>query len=508
MKKIKELLKKYRKLAIIVLLILIIACLSLIALKVFRGFRENAKMPELSSSFFLENDKGYYSLFNKDGKQLIDYSLINANDFYNEVSKVKDKDSKYGIINEKGKYIVKPGTYENIYQYGSLFKVEEGTKFSLLDKNGKTLIKEADFDVEAFTGIDSFVVVSYDSKYIIYNYEGKKIYSFTMSSDKSINTPSANELGKFGSVHYDGLTVVFNIASGNVLAKIKEDTGYCVNSTNEDESIITLKSCKSWYEEADEIKYKVIINEKLKDIKEPCNKITLTNDVLICTQDDVRYMLNKSLEKFNVNVGDTTYKDYKNFAIKKDDEIEFVKNGKVVNTLKDAILSDKGYTSQSIYLINKDNKYTYYDINGKVLFKNSYKKATAFDSNGLAKVSDDEKNYYFIDTKGKKVSPDFTTANINGNYYTYSKNDLYGILSKEGSVLVESKYTSVSIRGINDHYYVIGNINDQEYELTDLETKKVILKSDAPMILYDAYITVSKDDKISYYTYKGKEFNN
>lgn len=507
MNKITKILKKYRKLIILVLLIMIILCLSLLAIGIFKRINPKKELPDSPSSFFLENDKGYYSLFNKKGKQLIDSSFIRVNEFYNEVSKVKDKDSKYGIVNEKGKYIVKLGQYENIYQYGSLFKVEEDSKYSLLNKNGKKIIKKADFNVETFTGIDSFIVVSYNDKYIIYNYDGKKIYSFKISDDKNMSGPSANELGKYGSVYYDGLTIIFNIASGKVMAKIKEDIGYCVSSTNEDESIISLKTCKSWYEEAEDIKYKVIIKNKLKDIKEKCSKLTLNDNILICTQDNARYMLNKKLEKVNIKVNDATYYNYKTYAIKKDNDIQFVKNNKVKSTLKDAILADKGYTSQGIYLTYKDDKYTYYNIKGKALFKNSYKNATAFDSNGLALVSKDEDKYYLINTKGKKVSPDFTTANIDGNYYTYSNDDLYGILSKEGKVLVENKYTSVSIRGINDHYYVVGNLNDKEYELIDLETRKIVLKTNEPMILHDSYIAVAKDDKLSYYTYKGKEFN-
>lgn len=508
MKKLTKILNKYRKLIILFLLLMIILCLGLLTIGIFKRITPKKELPDVPSSFFLENDKGYYSLFNKKGKQLIDYSFIRVNEFYNEVSKVKDKDSKYGIVNEKGKYIVKPGKYENIYQYGSLFKVEEDSKYSLLNKDGKKIIKKTDFNVETFTGIDSFIVVSYADKYIIYNYNGKKIYSFKMSKDTNISNPSANELGKYGSVYYDGLTIIFNIASGKVMAKIDDDIGYCVNSTNEDESIISLKSCKSWYEETEDIKYKVIIKNKLKDIKEKCNKLTLNDDILICTQDNARYMLNKKLEKVDIKVNDITYYNYNTYAIKKDNNIQFIKNNKVKSTLKDAILADKGYTSQGIYLTYKDDKYTYYNIKGKVLFKKSYKNATAFDSNGLAIVSEDEDKYYFINTKGKKVSPDFTTANIDGNYYTYSKDDLYGILSKEGKILVENKYSSVSIRGINDHYYVVGNLNDKEYELIDLETKRIVLKTNEPMILHDSYIiTISKDNKTSYYTYKGKEFN-
>lgn len=507
MSKIKGLLKKYRRLIILFLLLIIVIGIIIFAFSIVKNLTCDEKLPDTPSSFFLKNDEGYYSLFNEDGKKLTDYTYANVNDFYNEVAKVKDKDSKFGIINENGKFIASLGKYENIYQYGSLFKVEEDSKYSLLNNKGKKIIKKSDFNVETFTGIDSFIVVSYDKKYTIYNYNGKKIYSFNMADDKDVSNPSANELGKYGSVYYNGLTVIFNIANGEVLAKIKEDTQYCVNSTNEDESIITLNSCKSWYEEAEDVKYKVIMNNKLKEIKEDCDKVTLNNDVLICTINDIRYFLNKKLAKIDVNVGETTYKNYNNYAIKKENDIEFVKNGKVVNTLKDVILADKGYTSQGIYLVYEDSKYTYYDIKGKPLYKNSFKKATVFDKFGLAKVSDDEKTYYFIDTKGKKVSPDFTTANINGNYYTYSNNDLYGILSKEGKVLVESSYSSISIRGINNHYYAVGSKNDEEYELIDLDTKKTILKTNAPMILYDSYITVSKDDKITYYTYKGKEFS-
>lgn len=507
MNKVKKVLRKYRRLILLIILTIIVIISITSVFKFIKSLTPKNDLPETSSSFFLENDKGYHSLFNKDGKQLTDYIYINANDFYNEVSKVKDKESKYGIINENGKYVVKLGTYANIYQYGSLFKVEEDSKYSLLNNKGKKVIKKTDFEVIPFTGINSFITISCDNEYSIYNYNGKKIYSFSISKDENTSGPTANELGHYGSVYYNGLTIIFNIVNGKILTKIEENNHYCLDSANDDESLITLSTCQLTQEEEQNIQYKIIKNNKIKDFKEDCDKITLNNDTLICTKDNIRHLLNDKLKKVEFDVGDTSYQSYKTYAIKKGNNIEFINNNKKVSTLNDAILADKGYTKDAIYLTYKDDKYTYYNNKGKPLFEKSYKKATSFDKFGLAKVSDDENNYYFINTSGKKSSPEFTTANINGNYYIYTHDNLYGVLSKEGKVLVENKYTTISISKINDHYYAIGNKNDSEFELIDLDTKKTILKTDAPMILYDSYITVSKDDKTTYYTYKGKEFN-
>lgn len=505
MNKIKELLKQYRRLIILIMLIIIVVGLVVFGVKTVKNLTTKEELPTSSNAFFLTNDEGYYSLFNSDGKQLIDYKFVKANDFYNHVAKVKDKDSSYGIVNDKGKYIVKLGTYDNIYQYGSLFKVEDDSKYSLLNKSGKKIIKKSDFEVQTFTGINSFIAVSYNNKIIIYNYNGKKIYTFARN-DKDTSNLSANEIGKYGSVYYNGLTIVFDITSGKIISKIKEDTEYCINEVSEDESIITLNSCTSWYEETKDIKYKIIKNNKLKDLKDNCDKVTLNNDMLICTQDDIRYLLNDKLKKVDINVGDITYQNYKNYAIKKDNNIEFIKNNKKVSTLKDAILADKGYSKKGIYLTYKDNVYTFYNIKGKSLFKKSYKKATSFDKFNLAKVSEDGENYYLINSSGKKVSPEFTTASISNDYYIYNKDNLMGILSNKGKVLIENKYTSINIQSINEHNYAIAN-NNEEYELIDLDTKKTILKSDTAMILHDSYITTSKDNKINYYNYKGKEFN-
>ena len=498
--KIKELIKQYYRL---ILLILIgIAIIFVLGCIINRLMTPKESLPDVASSFFLSNDEGYYSLFNKDGKKVTDYEFINANDFYNGVAKVKNKDNKFGIINESGKYVVKLGTYSNIYQYGSLFKVEDDSKYSLITKKGKKLIKEQDFDIQTFTGVNTFISVLYDNSYIIYNYDGKKVYTFKKNGEE---TPTSNELGKYGTVYYDNLTIVFNIATGKVISKIKDDKGYCINSVTEDNNTILLNSCSSWYEEDENQEYKLIKNNKLKDIKANCNKMSLSNDQLMCTIDDIRYLLNDKLESTGINSSDITYQNYKNYAIKKDNDIEFIKNGKKVGTLKDAVLADKGYSKDGIYLTYKDSVYTFYNLKGKALFKTSYNKATTFDKLGNAKVSEDGNKYYLINTSGKKVSPEFTSANINGDYYVYSIDNSFGVLDSDGKVLLESNYSSVIIQNKNDKTYAIVNNNDN-YELIDLSTKKTILNTKGTIVLYDSYILVGIDEEESYYTYKGTEF--
>lgn len=500
---IKNILKNKKSIVNFFISFLTIIILLLVIVNVVKNKNLEKQEPEVTTSFFIKNSDNLYAMFNEKGKKLTDFIYSSVDTIFNGSVRVKTKDGKYGILNEKGKYLVKLEKYDTIYQYGGLFKVKKDDTNKLVNKKNKKVIKENDFEVETITNVDDFVIVVEKEEYVVMNYNGKKIVSFKINKDNT-DLPTASEIDDYASVYYDGLTYVFNVKTGKILKKIKDDVHYCINSVSEDEKMLSLNSCVSWYETLDDVKYKLLINKKVKDLPEDCNKITIKDKVLSCTTDEGTYLLDNKYKLTDIVVSDISYKDSKNYARKKDTDVEFIKNGKVVKTLKNAILSDKGYTKDGIYLVYQDNKYTYYDIKGKKLFKKDFVMATSFDEMGLARVSDDEENYYFINIKGKKVGEDFELSYLSKEHYIVTKDDKKGIMNPKGKMLIDFTYDDIEIKTYNDEYYAEVKKGD-EYKVICLKDKKEVLKTSVQPIFYDHYIKVVEEDKTTYYTYTGKK---
>lgn len=502
-----ELIKKNKLIIIGGIALLVLIIIIAIVASVISSNNTAKYEPYMSTSFFIENKEGKYALFNEKGKQLSKFIYNDADEFYNGVAVVEDKDDNTGVINEKGKTVIPFGKYEYLYSHGSLFRAtEKDYTYTLLDKSGKKLIKSKSFDVSSFIGVESFIIVEYkDKEYVIYNYNGKKVAKMKISDDEDVESPSVNEEGHFASVYYDGLTIIFNTKNAKVVAKIKEDKHYCINNVSEDEKTITLNSCTSWYESQDETTYKVIMNNKVRDLSDKCKKVYLENDLLVCKTDKGNYLLNKKLEPIDHLMSDMSYQDYNNYAYKDDDGIEFIKNGKSVKRLEDVSLSDKGLINSGLYLVYKDREYKYFDLNGDLAFDKSFKRANNFDSNGLAKVSEDGDLYYFINTKGEKVGPEFDSANQREEYYIITKDKEKGVMDKKGNMVIECSYKTMDISVRKEKYYAYAS-KDDKYEFFDLKKKKAVLKTDKSMKFFNNYIKVVDGDKESYYTITGKLF--
>ncbi|MCH5166641.1 MAG: WG repeat-containing protein [Erysipelotrichales bacterium] len=504
MKKVINVIKKYKLLISLVIGLIIAIWLISCLIGAISASSASKKNPEATTSFFIKNKDNLYALFNEKGKQLTDFIYSTAGDIYNGVARVKTKNGDFGIINEKGKYVVKLKKYETISQYGSLFKSSKEDNNYLLNKKGKKILSKGEYDTQTFTNVDSFIVVLKGNKYKIINYNGKEIYSFKLGEkvDDSI-IPSGDEYKNYGIVSYNGLNVLFNAKTGKVISKIKDDKHYCINGISEDETIFSLNSCVIWYETNDNVDYKVLVNKHIKDVPKECTKVALNNDVLTCTTDDGVFLLDDKLKLTDVNLTNITYKDNSNYAIIKDSTIEFVKNNKVVSKLENAVLADKGYSKDGIYLVYQNGEYSFYNEKGKKLFDKSYKSAGGFDTNSLARVSENGEKFYFINTKGKKISDTFNLSYLSKDYYIITIDSKKGIMDNKGNILVDAKYDDVEIKNNNKDAYVSLK-KDNKYILVNLKTKKEVLSLEHDPIYYDHYLKVTSEADTKYYTYTGK----
>lgn len=507
MKKINTFINRYRTTILRVIAILILLILVLFIIK-FISMGTNKKIidPEVSTSFFIKNKDNKYAMFNEKGKKLTDFIYDSVEGLYNGVAKVKDKDGKVAILNEKGKYVVKPGKYKEITQNGGLFKVEEKENtYSLLNSKGKKIIKSSAFDIKSNSYVYDTTVVLNKDKYVVYTYNGKKVYSFKVKENEENQiAPTTSSYKEYTSVFYDGLTIIFNSNTGKILTKIKDDEQYCINNTNEDGSIISLNTCVTWYASSENTKFKILENGKLKSKDNECDSVTLNGESLVCTKNEVGHLLDKKWKILNTDLSLMSYKNSNNYAVKVGNDVQILRNGKVVKTIENAILSDKGYTENGYYLVYKDNEYTFYNSKGKELFGKKFKRAITFDSNNLSRVSEDGEKYYFINTKGKKVGEYIDSSYQVKDYYIITKDGKKGIMNKNGKIVINAIYDNVEIKNNNDDYYAFVK-KDDEYRLIDLRNKKEVLKTSVTPSFLDHYLKIESDNKTTYYTYSGKK---
>lgn len=505
---------------VLVIIVILIAILGIVAFFYFKKDKATNKDFDInySTSFFIKDSNDKYALFSDDGKKLTDFIFTSASDFVNGTSLVK-KDDSYGIINANGKMTVDFGKYTYITDAAGMYKVHgEDYHYYLINGEGKVLYDMENMNLDTFIGADTYSILEdKNSKtYKVLNYEGKAIISFPINENAK-DDPSTNEEDGYISVFYDNKNYILNPVTGKVITSFDSNLHYCVNNVEEDGKIITMNSCVSWFESQDKTYYKFIKDGKLYDLTDKCEIVYYSDGTLLCENDYKKYLLDSNLN-LGVETSGKAYVDNNTYAMAKDGSfngVDFYNNGSVVKNVECRSLKETGYMKNGLYILGtyhskscgtESGTYEYYKSNGENAFGKSYARAETFDKNGLAKVSDDKENYYLIDTNGKKVSQDYSSISLYSGYYIVTKNDLKGIIDKEGNVIVDCLYSRIDITEKQNKKYAILTTSDSKYVIYDISKKSEIMTFDSSPSLNTHYISISKDGKNQYYTYNGKMF--
>ena len=500
--------KNKLKLVFLIIGILLIVAIAVIIIIKLTNHKDSYKdKATYSDAFFIKNKTGKYALFNDKGKQLSKFIYDSSNIFVNNSTVVYKEKDGYAILNNKGKEVVPFGKYGYISNYQGLYRVRSDKGYALIDSEGKVLIDDEDISVDSYGQDYPFAVVETEKEIIVYMYDGTKIYTFEKKSGAKDAT--VNHIDNYATVFYNGENIVFNLKTKKLIKSFKNKQHYCVNNATEDGKVLSFNACASWYESVEDNGYMLLINGKnLIDITKKCDNINVDGDVILCSKDNSNYFLNiskKKVEYGNKISSRVAYIDDENYVIRNDEtyKLDFYKNNKKIKSIE-AGLSATGHMNEKLYLLYVDNVYEYYNLEGKKAIDKSYKSASSFDENGLAKVSDDGKTFYLINTKGKKITDEYDYIYLENTYYKVKNSkDKYGVVDKKGKELLSTSYDSINIKLIRDKYYAVLTKNDK-YEVYDLEDKKSIITSKDSVSLNDHYIKTS-GSKTSYYTYDAKK---
>lgn len=505
--------KKYKILLIIIGVILSLLLLLSLFLMITNRKKEIESTTDIvtNTTFFLPNDDHKYAIFDDNGNKITDFIYTDYYNFNNGGSIVY-QDDKVGIVNESGKMTIDFGRYKDIESSAGLYKVHDSDyNYYLVDSHGNILYDLKDKDITTFKDINNYSILKDKNKkqYDILNNKGFSIISFKMNSD---NEPTANDYNEYISIFYDKKNYILNVDTSKKIISFESEKQYCVNDIEKSKNIIILKSCSS----EEDATYQAIKDGKIYNLENICQKVYVSEKNVICESNNEQKLLNEEFEA-SINIASKMYVDNNIYAQSiKDNSVEFYNGTENIKTINCRSILDSGYANKGIYLLNikktfncprDDFDYEYYKIDGTLAFDKKFKRAKQFDSNGVAQVSDDGNRYYLINEFGEKISDEYNFFSYNLGYYIASNNGLKGVIDKNGNEVIPCKYLTIEIIQTKNNKLVKAKDANQKYIVYNLTTGDYLLTSNEDLSMSDHYIEVSKNNKIEYYTYKGKMFH-
>jgi len=164
------------------------------------GFFSDGKCP-------VRDDNRKWGFISKEGKLDINYQFDAAAEFINNVA-VVSTDSKYGVINDAGKFIVNP-QFTKVIPDGKLNLIKSDNKWGWCDSDGKIVINPQ-FDNAGRFNDQDFAPVQVDGKWGYINRDGK----YEINAQFNYALPFSGKLaivesnGKFGFIGKDGKFLV------------------------------------------------------------------------------------------------------------------------------------------------------------------------------------------------------------------------------------------------------------------------------------------------------------
>ena len=477
---------------------------------------DGRKVENYDSAFFIKEGTNY-ALFSDSGKKITDFVFTYAGSFVNGAALVKNADGQSGVINSNGKYVVPLGKYKYVYQEAGLYKVQDEENNSyLLNASGKKIADLKDATINTYIGEVKYSILFDKTKeeYKVLDIDGNTMITYKGKSD---NKPQTNSEKNFLSVYGSGKNYIIDLITGKKVIEFEADQHFCVNNASEDGKIITLNSCVGTFQKQDTVLYKFIKDGKLYDLTDKCDKVAYNTNNLVCIKDNKTYLLTDKLE-VGIPTDGTSYTDQNHYAKAKSGSfngIDFYENDKVVTNVACRTMHEYGYSKGGLIILTTyysqpcgttSGTYEFYNQKGEKMFDKSFKFASKFDDNGLAKVSEDKQTFYLIDTKGKKVSDEYTYMYERNGFYIVTKDSKIGVLDKTGKVIIEPKYKSVDPFTSNGKQYFKLTTEDSKYIIYNVESKKEIVTFDQAPLTNNNYMSITKDGKKVYYTYTGKEF--
>ncbi len=392
-----------------------------------------------------------------------------------ELEKISNEDINYykimsngksGIIDKTGKVIIEPKyntiklpnpkkpIFICIYDYNA---VSGEYKTKVLNEKNEEILKNYEnvntIDIKEVVSSIPYekTVLQYqkDGKYGIINFEGKiiikPIYEEIRNMPYREGELIVKKQGKYGVVSINGgklLDCKYDYITGdNYYSEEKkyELDGYIVGLNNED----------------GKMQYGYINNKREQILDVEFDKIYRMNDV---KDDENIYLL-----------------------AEKDGKIQLYKNNKL---LLDNNYQSINYSEDSkLLILQKDGRYGVTDLNGKQILSVDYEQIRIPGDYIIAIKDGKQVIFDLVGTQKENLAYTNILKTENENYnITVDKNDKYGVINKDGNILIGNKYNYIQY--LYDNYFIVGGetgksgiINDKGEEILPIKYE-VIQKLD------------------------------
>lgn len=392
-----------------------------------------------------------------------------------ELDKISNEDINYykimsngksGIIDKTGKVIIEPKyntiklpnpkkpIFICIYDYNA---VSGEYKTKVLNEKNEEILKNYEnvntIDIKEVVSSIPYekTVLQYqkDGKYGIINFEGKSIikpiYEEIRNMPYREGELIVKKQGKYGVVSINGgklLDCKYDYITGdNYYSEEKkyELDGYIVGLNNED----------------GKMQYGYINNKREQILDVEFDKIYRMNDV---KDDENIYLL-----------------------AEKDGKIQLYKNNKL---LLDNNYQSINYSEDSkLLILQKDGRYGVTDLNGKQILSVDYEQIRIPGDYIIAIKDGKQVIFDLVGTQKENLAYTNILKTENENYnITVDKNDKYGVINKDGNILIGNKYNYIQY--LYDNYFIVGGetgksgiINDKGEEILPIKYE-VIQKLD------------------------------
>ncbi|MFV0393225.1 MAG: hypothetical protein ACK5LC_02340 [Coprobacillaceae bacterium] len=437
------------------------------------------------------NEKyGLYKLESDDNPEFIydEYQKIAGHGY------VVQKDEKYGYIDESGEELIKIGTYKKIEVLENMLVAHDDDKITVFNQDGEELYKQ---DKKIDIAVSDLPIIHKDKEYIVLYGDGTEL----VRTDKKVL-----------------YTSILN--TEYILVGYKNTVDIVERSTKNAETI----KIAGTYTYMDDVKDKgyLLYDQEAKEIVyiTKDNKIgfTISQDVDTLYFDKHKNIIAKKGESLWLISADgekkqeinSYYQNSKNYVVKNNDYIygphTFYLDGE--ETTVEGIQLDPlaSYTNHDVFpVFVKEKGYQYYGFDGKPAFETIYRKASTFDKNDCAIISEDGETYSLINIKNEKVSKEYVRIEIIGNtYYAgYTTENKYEIIDNNGSVVLDTYFMGdKQIVSYDDSVYGIFNRSGKSY-IYDMSSYEEIFACEGDVTLNDEGYFVS-DSKV-YYSMKGEK---
>lgn len=415
---------------------------------------------------------GVYKILESKKKE---YNLIEVSTYNYFILK---KDSKYGVIDSKGKVIIEP-IYDNVKipnPEKAVFICKKADKLITLNNSSEQIFTEyEEIDSISINGIVSNIpyektVLKYkkNGKYGVISFEGKEITKPIYEEIKGLENKETELLiklnGKYGVINVKGAKLIKPqydniIADGFYTDKDKYGlSGYIVsNKTKEGHRYGYISNT-----------YKKVLNVEYNEIER----------ILDNKNEEDTYLIASKNGKYGV-----------------------IKNGKVlINYAYQGVEYD---SNNSLFEIEKSEKYGIMDHNGKTIIPIEY---TAVEIKGIyIYVYTNNEEMIVYNMQGEKVT-DLKYSSImktqNENYQiTINEDGFYGIINTQNEELVANKYSYMEY--LFEDYFIVANEQGKLGVINIGQEEKIQLKYDVLQRIDSTKVIEAKllkDQKTDIYT--------